>query len=171
MKDSEDNLDTIEHLQPSVLVVALRLLGALFMLDIVYLTVLLGFFTLNDLHDWHTAYVVFLVLVHTAKFLIMAFLVIQLFSQWAGRNYYIHGHHLIERLGLVNITETTHELSQVKSVVVKQTWLGRRFNYGTIKLNFAGSAPVEEVMLRDITNPMRYKKYFDEHMQVQGWIR
>lgn len=171
MEKPKDNPEITEHLQPSVVVLLFRLLGAIFLLDTVYSFLILGFFSLNNVHDWHDPYVLLLWLADIAKFLIITAMAIKIFAQWAGRNYYIHGHHLVERLGLVNITETTHELSQVKSVIVRQTWLGRRFNYGTIKLNFAGSAPVEEVVLRDITNPAKYKDYFDQHMQVQGWIR
>lgn len=171
MEPSTNTKPMLEHLQPSVLVIVLRLLAVLFMLDIIYAFIILGFFSLNDLHDWHNSYILFLWLVHAAKYLIITFAVIKLFAQWAGRNYYLSGHHLIERLGLFNITETTHELSQVKSIVVRQTWLGRRFNYGIIKLSFAGAAVEQEIIIRDVNDPIKYKKYFDEHLQVQGWIR
>lgn len=160
-----------EHLQPSVIVLLFRLLSVMFLLDTAYSILVLGFFVLNDIHDWHNPYVLALWLAAVLKYIVLAYAVIQLFTQWAGRRYYIHGHHLIEKLGLINITETTHELSQVKSVIVSQTWLGRRFNYGTIKLTIAGGTPAEEVLLRDVTDPSRYKQYFDQHLQVQGWVR
>lgn len=171
MEKPKANAAVTEHLQPSIVVLLFRVLGTIFLLDTVYSLIILGFFSLNDIHDWHNPYILLLWLANIAKYLIITVMVIKLFMQWAGRAYYMRGHHLIERIGLVNITETTHELSQVKSVIVRQTWLGRRFNYGTIKLSFAGSGGVEEVILRDITNPTRYKKYFDQHMQVQGWVR
>lgn len=161
----------VEHLQPSVLVIVLRLLAALLFLDTLLALIILGFFALNNVHEWHNSYILFLLLANATKYFALSALVIQLFGEWAGRAYYLSGHHLIERLGLVNITETTYELSQVKSVVVKQTWLGRRFNFGTILLSFAGGGKEKEVILRDINNPMAYKKYFDEHLQVQGWVR
>ena len=160
-----------EHLQPSVILIVIKLLASLFIVDTLYALLLLGFLGLNNVHQWHTAYVAFLVLVHTIKYLIVAGFVIQLFTEWAGRAYYLSGHHLVERIGLVNITETTHELSQVKSVVMSQTWMGRHFNFGTIRLSFAGSGKEKVLILRSITNPGKYKKYFDEHLQVQGWVR
>lgn len=162
---------TNEHLQPNVIVLLFRLLGVIFLLDTVYSFLILGFFALSNDHDWHNSYVLLLWLAGIFKFLLIASVAIKIFAQWAGRNYYIHGHHLVDRLGLVNITETTHELSQVKSVIVGQTWLGRRFNYGTIKLSLAGGSGTELVIMRDINDPSRYKDYFDQHMQVQGWIR
>lgn len=161
----------VEHLQPSVVVIVLRLLAALFLLDTVLALLIVGFFALNNAHDWHNSYILFLLLAQTIKYFVVTALIIQLFSEWAGRAYYLAGHHLIERLGLVNITETTYELSQVKSVIVKQSWLARRFNYGTIQLSFAGGGKEKEVTLRDINNPMAYKQYFDDHLQVQGWVR
>lgn len=166
-----DTPKQIEHLQPSVLVIVLRLLTALFFLDTLLALIILGFFVLNNAHDWHNSYIWFLLLANTIKYVILSALIVQLFADWAGRAYYLAGHHLIERLGLVNLTETTYELSQVKSVIIKQSWLARRFNFGTILLSFAGSGKEKEVVLRDINNPMTYKKYFDEHLQVQGWVR
>lgn len=161
-------------MQPSIILIVLKLLASLFIVDTLYALLLLGFLGflgLNNVHQWHTAYVVFLVLVHTIKYVIVAGLVIQQFTEWAGRAYYLSGHHLVERIGLVNITETTHELSQVKSVVLSQTWVGRHFNFGTIKLSFVGNGKEKILALRNITNPGKYKKYFDEHLQVQGWVR
>lgn len=171
MESPTHSKPNMEHIQPSALVIVLRLLAALFLLDVVYAFTVLGFFALNDLHDWHNSYILFLFLVHAVKYLIITVVVIRLFADWAGRAYYLSGHHLIERLGLINITETTYELSQVKSVVVKQGWLGRRFNYGTIKLTLAGPREQQEVRLREINSPYRYKEYFDQHLQVQGWVR
>lgn len=161
----------LEHLQPSVLVIVLRLLGALLFLDTILALIILGFFALNNVHEWHNSYILFLLLANTLKYFVLSALVIQMFGDWAGRAYYLSGHHLIEQLGLVNITETTYELSQVKSVIVKQSWLARRFNYGTILLSFAGGDKEKVLTLRDINNPMVYKQYFDEHLQVQGWVR
>lgn len=162
---------TLEHLQPSVLVLVLRLLAALFVLDAAYSLLLLGFFGLNNAHDWHNSYIIFLWFANIVKYVIVAVMVTKIFTEWAGRAYYLAGHHLIERLGLVNITETTYELTQVKSVIVYQPWLGRRFNYGTIKLSLAGASKQKDLILRDINNPMSYKDYFDRHLQVQGWVR
>lgn len=159
------------HLRPSVVVIVMRLLAALFMLNILFVALLLGFFGLNNLHEWHSSYIIALVLFALVNLGMLSAIVLQLFAAWAGRNYYLIGHHLIERLGILNITEITHELSQVKSVVARQTWLGRRFNFGTIQLSFAGAGGDKEVVIKDITDPNTYKKYFDEHLQVQGWVR
>lgn len=170
--ESPNNLNRrLEHLQLSVLVIVLRLLAVLFLLDTIYALTIIGYFGLSNAHEWHNSYIWFLWLAHIVKYIIVTILVIRLFADWAGRAYYLAGHHLIERLGLVNNTETTYELSQVKSVVVKQNWLGRHFNYGTIKLSFAGSGVTKDVILRDIHNPNVYKEYFDQHLQVQGWVR
>jgi uncharacterized membrane protein YdbT with pleckstrin-like domain len=105
---------------------------------------------------------------HTFKYILITVTVVELFADWAGRADYVTGHHLVERLGLVNTTETTYELSQVKSVVVQQIWLGLRFNYGTIKLKFDDGGKQTVLMLRDINNPARYKQYFEQCMLVKG---
>lgn len=171
MEQSTNTKPTLEHLQPSVLVIVIKLLAALFVLDTLYAGIVLGFFSLTNAHDWHDSYIFFLLLSHIAKYLLITYLVIKLFADWAGRGYYLTGHHLIERIGLINITETTHEISQVKSVILHQTWIGRRFNFGNINLSFAGSGSQKQLVIRDINNPRKYKRYFDEHLQVQGWVR
>lgn len=158
----------VEHLQPSVLVIVGKLLTSIFILDTIYVVLLVGFFALNNFHEWHDSYVLLLATAHTAKYIVISSVVVQLFAHWAGRSYYITGSHLIQRLGLINITETTFELSQLKSVVMKQGWFGRRFNYGTITLAFTFAAYGEEqggVTLHEITNPHRYKQYFDQYLQ------
>lgn len=171
MQPPDNETQITEHLQPSVAVILLRLLATLFLLDTVMALIIAGFFALNNVHEWHSAYIMFILLVHIVKYLLMTVVAVQLFANWASRAYYIHGHHLIEHLGLVNITETTYELSQIKSIVVHQSWLGRKFNFGTIQLSLAGGGETKGLTLRNITNPVRYKKYFDQHMQVQGWVR
>lgn len=160
-----------EHLQRSVVTILLKLLAAIFMLDVVYGYLILGFLGLDNLHGWHTPYIYVLFATNILKNFLMTAVVIRLFVDWAGRSYYLSGHHLIEHVGLINITETTHELSQVKSVVIHQPWIGRRFNYGTIRLTLAGTGGNQEVIIRDVNNPARYKQYFDQHLQVQGWVR
>lgn len=162
---------TIEHLQPNVVVILFKLIATTFMLDTAYGLLLLGFFGLGNFHDWHNSYIYGLVLTHIAKYILISLVMIKLFIDWTSRAYYLSGHHLIEIIGLVNTTETTHELSQVKEVVLKRSWLGRRFNYGTIVLTIAGSSEQQDIVISNINNPLDYKRYFDEHLQVQGWVR
>jgi uncharacterized membrane protein YdbT with pleckstrin-like domain len=171
MEVADGKKQMVEHLQPSIVVILLRLIATIFMLDTLYALLVVGFFGLNNFHDWHNSYIYGLLLTHTVKYIFITAVVIKLFIDWASRAYYLSGHHLIEKIGLVNTTETTHELSQVKEVVVRRSWLGRRFNFGTIVLSLAGSAKSQVVIIRDINDPLEYKRYFDEHLQVQGWVR
>lgn len=171
METPDKNVQMIEHLQPSVLVIVLRILGVIFLLDTAMALAIMGFYALNNAHEWHNAYIGILLLAHTFKYVVITITVVKLFANWAGRAYYLTDHHLIERLGLVNTTESTYELTQVESVIVQQTWLGRRFNYGTIKVKLSGGKKQTDLLLRDIHNPERYKDYFDQYMQVKGWIR
>lgn len=161
----------MEHLQPSAMVILLRLVAAIFLIDTLFALFVIGYYFLGNLHQWHDAYIAVLLAAHTIKFILVTIFIVKLFTRWASRAYYLSGHHLIERIGIVNITETTHELSQVKSVVVKQSWVGQRFHFGTIILTLAGAAKPDEIVLRDINNAKEYKEYFDEYLQVQGWVR
>lgn len=171
MKKSVDTKQLVEHLQPSIIVILLRILATIFIIDTLYALFIFAFYGLYDLHEWHDSYIFGLVLIHTVKFVFIVAIIIKLFIGWASRGYYLSGHQLIERVGILNTTEITHELSQVKEVVLKRSWLGRKFNYGTIILSLAGSSASQDVYIRDVKNAMEYKQYFDEHLQVQGWVR
>lgn len=161
----------LEHLQPSVLVIVLKLLAVLFMIDTLYTVLIFGFLGLSNAHEWHNTYIALLWLANTVKYVFISILIVRLFADWAGHAYYLSGHHLIERIGLVNITETTYEMSQVKSIIVQRSWIGRRFNFGTIKLTFAGAGKDKQIIISNINSPYVYKEYFDEHLQIQGWVR
>ena len=171
MKSQKVEKQMIEHLQPSVIVILLRLILAIFILDTLYALFVLAFYGLYDLHEWHESYIFVLLLFHTLKFILISAIVIRLFINWASRGYYLSGHQLIERVGILNTTEITHELSQVKEVSLKRSWMGSKLNYGTIILSLAGSSKSQDVYIRDVKNAMEYMHYFDEHLQVQGWVR
>jgi len=168
---SKDTKQLREHLQPSIVVILLRILATIFVLDTLYVLAIFAYFGLYDLGEWHNAYILGLVVVHSLKFLLVVVLISKLFVDWASRGYYLSGHQLVEHIGLLNTVEITHELSQVKEVALKESWLGRKLDYGTIVLSFAGSSTSQNVYIRDVKNAMGYKRYFDEHLQVQGWVR
>ncbi len=168
MKTPSNKKFTVEHLRPSAVVIVLRLLAVLFLFDTVYAFIIFVFFGLGDSQLLHSSFVVVLWLLHTIKYILVTVIVIRLFANWAGRAYYLSGHHLVERLGLVNTTETTYELSQLKSIALSQNWLGRRFNYATFVLKFSGSNTSSNVILRDINNPSRYLDILNEHLKARG---
>ena len=171
MKKSENTEQLLEHLQPSIVVILLRIVAAMFVLDTLYALFIFAFYGLYDLQEWHDSYILGLVLIHTVKFVVITAIVIKLFVDWASRGYYLSGHQLIEKVGILNRTEITHDLSQVKEVVIKRSWLGRKLNYGTIILTLAGSSATQDVYIRDVKDAVEYKRYFDKHLQVQGWVR
>lgn len=166
MEAPDKNVEMTEHLQPSVLVIVLRLLGVIFLLDTAMAFAIAGFYALNNVSQWHNAYIGVLLLAHTFKYAVITVAVVKLFADWAGRTYYLAGHQLVERLGLLTATQTTYELAQVKSVAIQQGWLGRRFNYGTIKLTFASTGNQTIILLRDINEPKRYQDYINQHLQA-----
>lgn len=171
MEPTIDTEPRLEHLQPSVLVIILRLLAILFMFDAVFILLLFGLFGLNSTHDWHNSYIVFLLLINVVTYMAISMPSIKLSAEWAGRAYYLSGHHLIEQPGLVNTAETIYELSHVKPVVLAQTGLGHWFNYGAVELAFAGTGSFQEVRSQDIHDPNAHRNYFDQHLNIQGWVR
>jgi uncharacterized membrane protein YdbT with pleckstrin-like domain len=161
MDPIKNTKSVIEHLQPSVAVLVIRILVVLFVLDTAYAWIILSYSYLIDLHSWHNSYIAFIWIVHTVKYILLSGIVIRLFADWAGRRYFISDRNTIERVGLINTTESTYDLARIESVAIMQSWLGRRLNYGTIKLTLANSGTRKEISIREINGPYRYKEYFD----------
>ncbi len=151
------------HQSPVALVTKLSLL--LFMLDTLFLTLLLGFLAMTDYPEIHHHYAVFLVAAQIVKYIALSAIAIQLVATWAARNVFISGHHLIVTRGVVNRSQTAYELQQLTQVEVKQGWVGQWLNFGTIHLTFMPipGAP-QELVLLDMVHPHDCATVIHKHL-------
>ena len=155
----------IEQLHQSAVALVSKLSLLLFMLDTLFLTLLLGFLIMGDYPEVHHHYVVFLVVAQIVKYVVLSAIAIQLVATWAARNIFISGHHLMVTKGVVSRNQTTYELQQLTQVEVKQGWIGQWLNFGTVHLTFmpVPGAP-QELVLLDMAHPNACATVIRKHL-------
>lgn len=82
-------------------------------------------------------------------------LVFWLALKWMGEQYLIGGEELIHRRGVMQISEESFSLKNVQAVSMTQSFLGRLFDFGTVK--FFSPVLKQEYILADIPSPMAVK--------------
>lgn len=87
--------------------------------------------------------------------------IISVVLRWAGLMYIIKPNELIIRIGIFNSKAVSYDLSALQAITLIQTWIGKIFNFGTIKLY----NPVlkEDIYINNIHNPSRYAEIIKEY--------
>ena len=158
MDEKVEQSAAVAFKQQSIAVLVIRLALLLFLVDTAYDLLFFGIVLLPPSQQFHGSVLILFWTAHTVKYVAMTYLLLKVVFQWSNRGHYVNGHYLIERQGVVSVTEKQHELEQLKSVTVQQDWLGKRFNYGTITLKLAASGYSETVVLPDVHNPIACDK-------------
>jgi uncharacterized membrane protein YdbT with pleckstrin-like domain len=155
-------VEITKPIRRTVTLLVLRMVILLFLVDSLYAALLVmnasGFIS----SDWSASYATFLWLAFTAKFIVLAFLLTKLVVDWMSTVYYVSGGHLIRQRGVMNLVETVFQLTDIDSVVMNQSWLGRLLNYGTVTVEFTVARDKEYVRLYAITNPQLYEDIFSQ---------
>ena len=79
---------------------------------------------------------------------------------WTNEYYVIRSADILHRRGLFNLKEETYSLKNVASFTVEQNFIGRIFNFGSIK--FYSPVLKQEYFLNNITNPIKLKETIEE---------
>ena len=100
------------------------------------------------------------------KFIIFATIAIKLTISWSIVFFHKVDDKLIRYKGFWNPKKTTYSLNQLQSVKAKQTYPGRAFKYGDLKLKFMSGEGGEEVLeMWSIVEPQKYRKIFQEYLR------
>lgn len=154
---------SIHHIRGSVILLALRILGILFIADTAFAFILaFALFTIGS--DYYASVVSVLWILHTVKFVIEAYLVLYLVVSWATITYYLTDHTLVYSRGVVKTEETFLELNKTKSVHLTESWLGKLMNYGTITLTIPSYGGNEQFSLIGIADPKKYERIFRTYL-------
>ena len=155
-------LEVVRPIRRTVILLVVRIVLLLFLVDTIYAVLLLanvaGFIPL----DWTKSFAAFLWFMYTIKFILLSYLISKLVIDWISTVYYVSGGHLIRQRGVLNITETVFQLSDIDSVVLNQSWLGRMLNFGDVTVEFTVARDKEYVNLYAITTPQRYEEIFSK---------
>lgn len=76
--------------------------------------------------------------------------------RWSRDSFYVTTRRVIQVSGVLNKNVLDSSLSKINDVILRQSWMGRIFNYGTIKILTATEEVVN--LLDRINNPMGFKR-------------
>jgi uncharacterized membrane protein YdbT with pleckstrin-like domain len=163
--NQDEPIPTIEIMKPirrNIVLLGIRMFLVLFMIDTVYAFLILIPLFGYVASDWHMPYVGFLLVIHTLKNGLTAYMLISLVTNWISTLYYVNGGHLIRQRGVLNTKETVYQLTDIEEVVMNQSWLGRLLNFGDITITFLVARQREDLVLYAINNPRMYEELFSK---------
>lgn len=154
----------------SRIALALRLGLAVFLLDTFYALVILVYLSFTN-SGATLAFLVFLLALHTAKYLVVTAIALRLFSLWGTTFYEVRQGQLFILEGFAQVTESAHDLSQLGQLDVRQDWIGRRLDYGHLDLHMAGPGGQHILILSDIRRPNEYAMRLGRHLRTARFVR
>lgn len=156
-------MDNVIVIQPSARYVLLRILATMFILDTLFATGLVLTLLLFPEYDrkWFGS---ILLVIHTFKFTILAFLTSDVIIRYLSNRYYLVKHHLIIDKGLVTADQKVYELHQIRKINVFQDWAGNSMNYGNLHMIFGDKGYEESVIMMNIAEPRKIAKELEKYL-------
>jgi uncharacterized membrane protein YdbT with pleckstrin-like domain len=155
---------TNEPIRGSIVVLALKLLVALLLFDLLYSGLYIGANIIFQLpFDWHHHVSIILIFLQFVKILTQVYLVLFLVITWASSSYLLTKNHVIRLSGLMSTKEDVFHFDNIRSISVTQSLFGKHFNYGDITLKTSASGGYQgDIVLSGIHNPEKYKKLLEQ---------
>ncbi len=148
----------------TVTLLVVKIVTLLFLVNILFAALLVVSVTGFLSAEWVSSYAAFLLIIFAAQCIFLAFFVARLVIDWMSTVYYIAGGHLIRQRGTLDTTETIFQLTDIDSVELKQSWIGRILNFGDVTVEFTIAREKEYVNLYAITNPRFYEDIFTKYV-------
>ncbi|MFA5954628.1 MAG: hypothetical protein WC817_03785 [Patescibacteria group bacterium] len=120
------------HIKKSVVPLVGRVSATVFLANAAYLG-FLAFFFVSGFEIRPIILLLFLVIA-VAIFLLQSVLVVFLVVDWAKTDYYLMPDKIVEFRGIIVAREIVCDLRHIRTMTLRQGWLGRSFNYGTLFL-------------------------------------
>lgn len=140
-------------IRPSARYMLVRLGGTFLVVDSIYALLIVVALSSTIYTDYPTPTIVSLLVLHVIKFLFLVFLLSDVVIRFLSVRYYVTKHHLIVGSGIVSNDQETFELSQIRKVEIYQDWMGRKLNYGTLKLELTAPGYERKLNLVNVANP------------------
>ena len=153
-----------ETVRESLVLFLGKIAAVLIVTDLVYAIInyiLLQAFFLNhqlpfNLHEYAP---IILTILHLVKTTFQVWTITTVVFRWVGNSYQITDKHIVCREGVMNCNEKIYDLNLVRSVSIEQSWLGKIFKYGTVKIEMSASGGyTDQVTLVGVGNPDQYQK-------------
>jgi uncharacterized membrane protein YdbT with pleckstrin-like domain len=78
------------------------------------------------------------------------------YVRWNNEQYIVTDHRVIQIRGILNKDVIDSSLDKINDVELRQSWLGRVFDYGTIEILTASDVGINE--MRAIAHPLQFKR-------------
>jgi len=155
---SPSNLEIVEPIRRSIVVLAVRMFLLLFLADTIYALLLLIVASDSLPSQWSTLYTTILWAIHTGKSLLVSWMLIKLVVDWISTLYFVSNGHLIRQRGVLHIRETIFQLTDIEGVALNQSWLGNKFDFGDVTITFLVAGQREAITLYAINHPVKYEQ-------------
>lgn len=155
--------DKIKVMRQSSYFMTFEVATTVFMIETAYALIFLSSFLLNLGSESMKIFVLVLWALHAVKFFILVFYLMQILTRYLSGSYLITSKHLYVQRGILEADEEIYDLDQIRSVSLHQSWWGRRFHYGTIRLKMGARGLEKELEFSAISNPHKYTRIFKKH--------
>ena len=150
------------HVQGSTVLLLLQVFWLIFFFETSYAFLLIIAMGANLNQQYIFGSLVFFWAIHTIKFLFEAILLLRLVGENMASQTYITETKLIVYSGIFSQTEKVYDLTKLRTIEVRETWIGRNLGYGMLHLIIASSGLAEEVWLPGIADPRKYERLIQE---------
>ena len=149
---------TPQIIRESTVLFVSKLIMALLTVDFIYIFFRIVVFEIKIPPSFYTDISIFFLAFILVVYVFQIILILTIVLRWVAINYQIEETHLIERKGIFAKKEQIYDLKNIKSVIVRQSLVGRIFGFGTIYLKITSPNITEEICLLNIPKPFEIEK-------------
>jgi uncharacterized membrane protein YdbT with pleckstrin-like domain len=159
-REKEVTMDREVKINRSAVPLTLQVVAAIVLIKLFasVITTALLVFTNRVMTGWIVLGLGFLSLV---EIIMLGVVLVNMTIHWLGRKYELRGRHLAVTEQFITVNEKMYELTNLRSVDLKQSWFGRYFKYGDIELAFAMPGEPLTVTLYDVHLPQKTESIFE----------
>lgn len=160
-------LEHFHHIRLSTVLLALRLIAVTYGVETLYAATLAAAYFYPNIQDLQLI-IGSLWLFHTLKYALEIALILAIVLPWANTRYYLSGHHVVIRHGVLTSHEHVCELRNIRSVACSQSWIGKLLNYGDVTLLIGASGFHEDLVLKGVVDPEKYEELFEQYLGAES---
>ena len=153
-----------EPIRRNLLVLAMHIFLVLFILDSLYAIALIVLASGYIPVDLTLSYATVLLILHTLKDILMTYLVLHIVIDWVSDIYYISEGHFVRQVGVLSIHEDVFALDTIEAVDLSQSWFGKIFNYGTVRITFMVGREKQQINLLQINDPNKFERLLAKYV-------
>lgn len=157
-----------QTIRTSIVIVVFQLVALLLFTDILYSAINIFllrayFLELTLPFDLHQAIFWLLFFLHIGKTLTHVSLTLFIVMRWVKRTYRIEEQLLVKQEGMFSVSEKVYDLSNVRSVSIRQSFLGKMFHYGNVTFETSASGGYKDnITVSGIADPQQFAQALEQ---------